>query len=252
MIPKVVFKRMTPEENADIIKWAFREDDEFVGVKYYTIKYFPELKEIDDSYTDEQIDSLIEELVKKDHNRYGQRLTDEIKKYEDTWKKYNDNYFKAITKYLNVELPKEFNEIIVTVGFIPVFPRHLDNFTFELGTNIREEKLIKTVAHECLHFIWFKKFMDLYPDTTRREMDSPYLPWQYSEMVVDPILNSQEMNNILGTKEKAYDYFYDINYNDENMMEKLKSIYSQDKDIEDKIKEGYQYISRVLNKNKVR
>ncbi len=249
MIPKIIFRKMSPEENADVIKWAFREDDEFLGVKDYAIKYFPELGKIDDSYSEEEIDSLIENVVKKDHIKYKERLNNEVEKYKDIWNNYNDRYFEAITKYLDIKWPEEFKEIVVSVGFIPVFPRYLDTFTFALGTNISESKLIECAAHESLHFIWFKKFMELFPDTKRREMDTPYIPWQYSEMVVDPILNSKEIKDILPIKAKAYDYFYN---RDDNIMEDLVNIYNENISIEDRIRKGFNLVTERLTKEEKR
>ena len=46
MIPKVIFKEMSKNENAEIIKWAYFENDDTLNVNYYTLECFPELKEI--------------------------------------------------------------------------------------------------------------------------------------------------------------------------------------------------------------
>ena len=46
MIPKVVFKEMSRNENIEVIKWAYFENDDLANVNYYTLECFPELKEI--------------------------------------------------------------------------------------------------------------------------------------------------------------------------------------------------------------
>ena len=92
--------------------------------------------------------------------------------------------------------------------------RHtLCTFDFSVSTNVDKYNIIRTCAHECCHFLWFLKIKELYPDIPRREYDSPYNSWQYSEMVVDPILNSKEINGVIGVNERAYDSFYEIKDN---------------------------------------
>ena len=125
---------------------------------------------------------------------------------------------------------------------IAVFPRYLDELSFSVGINLDEDFIIETVAHEVLHFFWFKKFKELFPDIPRREYDSPYLSWIYSEIVVDPILNSPEIKDILGVNSKAYDSFYELDNG--KVINTLREIYQEDISIEEKIKEGYSYLKQ--------
>ena len=43
--------------------------------------------------------------------------------------------------------------------------------------------------------------------TSKKEYNSPYLVWQYSEMVTDPILNNEPFSNIFDFIEHSYDSF---------------------------------------------
>ena len=97
---------------------------------------------------------------------------------------------------MNIKWPNNLKEISATVGLIPVFPRYLDNFSFSIGTGVDDSKLLEVCAHETLHFLWFEKWKQIHPETPRREYDSPYLVWQYSEMVTDPILNNKPFSTI--------------------------------------------------------
>lgn len=70
-------------------------------------------------------------------------------------------------------------------------------------------------------------------------------------MVVDPILNSKEINSVINVSEKAYDIFYKIKDKDNlYMMDILQDIYGKDNPIEEKIKNGYEYICSILNRTK--
>ena len=119
--------------------------------------------------------------------------------------RYNNSYFKALSSYLNIKWPNNLKEISATVGLIPVFPRYLDNFSFSIGTGVDDSKLLEVCAHETLHFLWFEKWKQIHPETPRREYDSPYLVWQYSEMVTDPILNNKPFSTMFEFDERGYD-----------------------------------------------
>jgi len=69
-IPKIEFKVMTLEENIETIKWAYYEDNGVLSVHSYTIQYFPELANIDKSIPQSEVYKIIEEVVKKDYNKY--------------------------------------------------------------------------------------------------------------------------------------------------------------------------------------
>ena len=70
---KVIFKKMSLENNIKFIKDIFNEtDDELLSVYTFTINLFPELKNISNSMSLEERDRLIESVVTYyyDNNSY--------------------------------------------------------------------------------------------------------------------------------------------------------------------------------------
>lgn len=49
--------------------------------------------------------------------------------------------------------------------------------------------------------------------------------------------------------ERGYDSFYELEDDSSKVMDKLRNIYSKDISIEEKMNDGFNYISRVLNKD---
>ena len=139
--------------------------------------------------------------------------------------------------------------ILTLLSLIPVFPRYLDTYSFAIGTGVDEDKLVETCAHETLHFLWFRKWKELYPDTKREEYESPFFVWKYSEMVTDPILNNRPFSDMFRFKEQSYNSFYELKYNGVNVMDELREIYKRDISIESKITEGFEYLKEALNKD---
>ena len=249
VIPKIIFRKMTLEENIEIIKWAYFEDNGLLSVHDYTIEYFPELADLDKSLSKDEIYKIIEKVVAKNYTKYEKEIELDVNRYNNLWEKYNDLYFTNLSKYFNVEWVNDSNIIDASVGLIPTFPRYLDTNSFSIGTNVSDIQLIEVSAHETLHFWWFIKWKKLYPEISRRQYDSPYLSWQYSEMVTDPILNNPPFNKIFDfLEEKGYDSFYEMYDGDELVMDKLRDIYKEDISIDDKIKKGFEYIKSIKNK----
>lgn len=244
---------MTLEENIDNIKWAYFEGDGVISVHNYTIQYFPELTNIDKNASKNETYKKIEEVVTREYQKNSEIIKNESKRYNEIWKNYNDKYFSLLSKYFGVEWPKL--EIIeATVGLIPVFPRYLDNFSFSVGIKLEDWRLIKIAVHETLHFMWFEKWKLIHPETPRREYDSPYITWQYSEMVTDPILNNKPFSDLFGNLfiERGYDSFYKLQDGDNLVMDNLRNIYATEKSVEEKINDGFDYINSILEQKKKR
>ena len=247
-LPKIEFKIMTLKDNIDLIKWAYFVKDETLSLHDCVINYFKELDNIDLNLSNEEIKEIIEKVVTDKYKKNENILKSEVNRYNDLWKKYNDKYFETLSSYLNIEWPKNISIINATVGLIPVFPRYLDDFSFSIGTGVDDLKLLEVCAHETLHFLWFEKWKKLHPEIPRREYDSPYLVWQYSEMVTDPILNNKPFSDMFEFTEHGYDSFYELKDGNEKVMDKLRKIYSTGKSTEEKIENGFKYINSIFKK----
>lgn len=247
-IPKIIFKPMSLEENINVIKWAYYEGNGDLSVYDYTIKYFPMLAGLENS-SKEEVYKKIEEVVTHYYLKSKDRIDNEVNKYNNWWIDYNDEYFAKLSDYFNIEFPDEIKLIEAEVGLIPVFPRYLDTYSFAIGVGVDEDKLIETCAHETLHFLWFRKWKELYPDTKREEYESPYFVWKYSEIVEDPILNNKPFSDMFKFEEHVYDSFYELSYEGKKVIEVLRDIYKKDIPIEEKIKNGFEYLEKALKED---
>lgn len=245
-IPKIVFRPMSLEKNIDRIKWAFYEDNDSLDVHRYTVEYYPELEEIDTKTPKEVAYKKIEQVVRNQYNKNYDELEKEVERYNRIWDEYNEKYFPLLSKYLNTNWPEDKLVINAEIGFIPVCPRYIDTYSFDLYTDMSDLGLIRVCAHETLHFLWFKKWMEMYPDTPIDGNEIPDLVWKYSEMITDPVLNNKPFD-IFNFKEEGYDSFYEMYDGDELVMDKLRKLYEKDMTIEEKIDKGFKYIERIEN-----
>ena len=114
-----------------------------------------------------------------------------------------------ISNYFNIKWPKEYKEISVGIGLIPVCPRYIKEKAFDIHKKNKED-LIDTCMHELCHFLFFEKCKEIYPNWKYEDFDSPSLLWYLSEIIIDPTLNSDNIQKIYKHKFKCYDIFYNV------------------------------------------
>lgn len=245
---KIKIKVASLDDSVDIIRdFYFQEEKEVHPTKKHLFGYYPELLEINKDLPIEEKNKQIYKIVEKKYNETLEKMNTKAQKYNEIWSKYNDSFINELSKYLNTSWHDFKDEIIGYLAPIPIFPRFPNELTFYFSPFITNEKFIEVVAHECTHFLWFKKVSELYNKPYNK---CSHEEWEYSELVVDPILNSPEMKKVFVLNEKAYDYFYTQEYNGENIMSHIKNIYQKDIPIEEKIVEGFNYYLNYYNNKK--
>ena len=246
MTPKIKFKKMTLEQNINIITEAYLNTEEkTLDIHNLLEEYFPELCDIHKSNSKNEISTKIKSIVTNYYTTNSHNIDNACLKYQNIWNKYNDVYFTKLSKYLNKKWPNDLIEITCYVGMIPFFPRNINNNTFYINPHLNEEALTQACAHETLHFLWFQKWNELYPETIITELESPHLPWLYSEIVTSPILNNTEFQKIFKFHENSYPYFYILYDGNKLVIDKITEIYNSQNSIETKITAGYEYLKNI-------
>lgn len=246
-MPKLYFERMNLESNIDLVSWTAFDNNELLNLSSYTKKLFPELSVVNSNTSEEEANLLAREVVTKYYNKNLVNMDESVKRYNDIWKKYNNEFFNNLCSYLNIDWPQDKKIIKVSVGIIPVCPRYLNSFSFSVRENMSDSQLIETCAHELCHFLWFEKWKMLFPNYDEKEFKALNEIWEYSEMMVDPILNSKEITKVFNKNAR---YSYDSFYEKEGLMEKLFEIYNENTSIERKIINGFKYFKNFKQKRK--
>jgi hypothetical protein len=144
---------------------------------------------------------------------------------ESEWDKIGAAFLEELSKHFETEWPEDKPEIVGYVSNLPVFPRFLDEYKFCVGYK-NTAGSIETSAHEILHFLWFKKWKEVFPEIERKEYESPNLAWRLSE-IMDPIILqcNPKIKELIKPKGWGYSSFKDIKIGDVSMTEYFKKIY---------------------------
>ena len=189
-------------------------------------KVYPELRIIQNSCEnkDECMKRFREFLENLQSTRKEKMLTAK-KEIGAEWDKIGEAFLKELSDHFETEWPKDKSDIVGYVSNLPIFPRFLDDYQFCVGyKNIADS--IETSAHEIVHFLWFKKWKEVFPEIERREYESPHLVWRLSE-IMDPIILQcyPKIKELIKPKKWGYSSFENIKIGDVSMTDFFKKIY---------------------------
>lgn len=243
-VPVMLFRMMTCEENIEVVQDLYAAEGGELDMRRYIQQYFPELPCAEKVLSQAQIAKVVSK-------RYEEAFVDiqqDVQRYTALWMPRYEEYMSVLTRYLHTTCPPAWSTIEAAVGLLPVYPRYLEARRFSIDVGFQPEQLVEACAHEILHFVWFQKWQELFPDYRKAEFEAPHRVWMYSEMVTDPILNSRDLQAVLHVRERSYDSFY--TWYDEAaqmpVMQKLALLFAAPLPIEERICKGYTYMCEWL------
>jgi len=223
-LPKVEFELASVEDQAGIIK-RFYERDNARWIPMFT-HAFPQLKDaIDKSQSDEDKFIACKTIVETKINTQREKLLEAQVMLENEWGLINNLFLSALSQHFETEWPIDKKIMKAKVSILPIFPRDLNTYSFYVG--IRDaEREIETTAHEIVHFLWFKKWKEVFPEIPREQYEIPHLVWRLSE-IMDPIILQchPEIKKLIKPKGWGYTSFEKIKIGDIGMTEHFKNLY---------------------------
>jgi len=144
---------------------------------------------------------------------------------ETDWNLVSREFLTRLSKLFEIEWPEEKRIINAYITIMPVFPRFLDDFSFCVGYR-NPPKARETIAHEIVHFLWFKKWKEVFPDSKREEFEGPHLIWRLSE-IMDPIILQcdPKIKELIKPSRWGYPTFKDVVIEGVSMTEYFVKIY---------------------------
>jgi len=211
-LPKVQFKEISSNLETDMI-WGFIFKNKR-GWSRWIFKKHPKLKDVLNSKGENSQVAFIRNYIltfKKEHKK---DLLKSKKKYELAWKKVKQRYFDLLSKILDTDWPKDHKNITVLISINPICPRFLNDWGFSIFYDYKQiSHVLEVIMHETCHFLYFKKWLELYPATDKKKFESPYIEWHLSELVAPIILNDKRVQTLLKQKAVFYPEYSKIKIN---------------------------------------
>jgi len=169
----------------------------------------------------------------------------ELKKKKEAYKKeFEKIYEKIILKFKEILELKDIKigKINILISLCPINPYDLKKKEFSVYWGFQIRDIIAISIHEILHFIYYEKWKEIFPNTTIKDFEPPSLIWHLSELVVPAILNDKKIQNIFKYNHKTYDEYNKLRINGKNINKILLNLYENRKNFSSFIKRAYDFI----------
>lgn len=207
MLPSVRFTQMPMALEVDMFQ-GFLFDNEW-GWGTYILKRHPELKSVLHLKTKKEQRSAITAYVAQYRKRHHLRIQKRLEQYRESWKRRERPMLLELSRIIETDWPKQRKTITAHLSINPICPRFLDSWSFSLSIFPKKISQAMTImAHEICHFLYFKKWLEVFPKSNPRTFESPHIVWHLSELIAPIIINDPGIERILKRRENAYAGFY--------------------------------------------
>lgn len=223
-LPQSHFEIIDIDRETELFYSFMKEGDRFSSV---FDKAYPELRVIQKECKDKneclkRFKGFLEDLseTKKED------MLASKEKIELEWNKIETDFLEALSEYFETDWPEDKKVITGLVSMNPICPRFLSEYSFFVNYQKTPEEARETIAHEILHFLWFKKWKEVFPEMERREYESPKLAWRLSE-IMDPIILqcNPKIKELIKPNHWGYSSFEKIKIGNVSMIDYFKKIY---------------------------
>lgn len=217
-IPKVEFFREPPEDMET--KMTLR----FLGLENKNNRNIQSLFEALPDLKNSLQNAIKKHLAEKREN-WKDDIDKELIEIKEDWCKIENSYLNRLSELFETEWTENKN-IKGYISIISPHPRFLDDYSFFVSNRSNFSSAKEISAHEILHFLWFKKWKEVFPETKQKEMENPYLVWKISE-IIDPIILQTDpiIKELIEPRSWGYKIFDSINLEGVKMQEYFTKIY---------------------------
>lgn len=226
-LPRVKFKLPTTSKEAEILTMFCQSHKGVWDWSAVIYKNHPDLKEILKDKKSREFYSHILKYARACVKERKGELEKLVTRYQREWNKINDPYLEILSSHLETEYPRSRKIITAYVSIVPIYPRFLDEWAFNVSSK-KPEMVVPISMHEILHFLYFKKWMETFPKTKRKELDAPHLVWRLSE-ILDPIMlnNNPEIQALLKHKHGHYSEFQNVKIGNKTLIKHFEDLYKK-------------------------
>ena len=193
-LPKVIFKQMPLELESEMIL-------EFLDTNWSgkITKKFPEFLKISKISDKREKKKAIKNLIVQIREKLKEKMSWGLKVIKSDWQRMEKDCLERLSEIIQTDWPEK--EITAYISINPICPRFLDTWSFFVSQDNKNSNII--IAHEISHFLYFKKFKDVFPKIEKDKYEFPNKEWLLSEITTPIILNDSRMQEILGGKDGA-------------------------------------------------
>lgn len=193
--------------------------------------------------------NTVEDIPKFVDAEYGPKMESRIQELKTDVPK-----LERIAEAISVVMDEKWSpidEISIYVGACPIAPRFLDVHAFLMPYYHDLSYAINTSAHEMIHFLYFKKWASLFPESKPENFESPDPVWVLSEILVAVIGNDSRIKDLVGNAFEVYPNWKDIKIDRESLTAPFEKIYKNSTSFDAFLKDSWSKYQELDKKFKI-
>jgi len=245
MLPKIKFEVKPLEKYLNVMYYFLNPKENSWDWSKKILREYPILQQKLNSVKGyNEKNRIIYEFFKEVEIKEKTRFNLKKKGFQESWNKINNKAVKALSEIVEKEWPEKDRIIRAGVTLNPICPRWIKQRTFDLYYRFNMGTMKAVSLHEILHFIYFEKWKEIFPQTNEKEFEGPGLVWELSEMVPPIILSDERMQKILRHKPSVYNEYKTLKIKNKPILEHLQKFYDNKEDFEDFLVTSWRFIKK--------
>jgi len=245
--PKVKFSNISPEIEQ---RWIF-------GFLFYNkwgwekriLKHHPELKNLFAMKKEKDRKIALKKYIRDFKIKNKEEIKQRVDIFKKEWRNIEKLYLSVLSQIIETDWPENRKNIKALISINPICPRFLDDWSFSLFYDLDTKNLLETIMHEICHFLYFKKWKEVFPDAQRKTFDYPYIEWHLSEILAPIILKDERIQKFLKKKPFFYDEHKDLKIDGIKIPEYFLNLYKEHLKIKTSFSDFLKVSHSVIRKN---
>jgi hypothetical protein len=245
IIPKVKFRVAPLDKTFPMIHYFLNPpkwDWDWSGAVYSN---YPQLKgKLMDAKNKNQRRKIEYAFFKEIFQKEKPQLEKRSKQFQREWDKINDAVMMALSEVTQEDWSKQDIKISAMLSLDPIGLRDLKSRTIELYYKQNLKQMKHVAIHEIFHFIYFRKWKNVFPKSIEKEFEYPYLTWKLSEIVPEIVLNDKRIHKVFKYHFVSYPEYEKALLNGRPLLSYFQEFYDTRVDFEDFLKKSWTFVKK--------
>ncbi len=211
-----------------------------------TYAMYPELCGVLDGKFGEERNAIINKAVEDRLATAADDIRMRIEYFQNKFDSFLPDFIRAQCELYRYEWKESHPHITCYVGYVPFYPRNVEEHWFYVSYN-DEERVFSGAVHEINHMIFYEKWKEM---NGLNDFLNPGFPdplWYLEELIVDPTLNDPSVKPFTLYENRAYDQFYVRTVKGKSFMEHLNVMYTEKTDIETFMRQALKFVENHID-----
>lgn len=217
--PKIIFKQIPLDFESEIIL-------DFLDTNWGSkiSKKYPDFLKVGKAKSKKDKIRITKDCIINIRERLADEIGCGLKNVKSEWEKIEEEVFKILSEIIQTDWSKK--HITAFISINPIYPRFINNWSFCVSPDNKHSNII--ITHEISHFLYFKKFKEVFPRIKKDKYESPNKEWILSEIITPIILNDSRLGKVLGkNKSGFYDEHKMLKLNGKLVIKIIEDLYKE-------------------------